>query len=391
MGAPDAAVDAPPEVTGAVTVFAPYRDSTGIIVPRARVLTFNEFGALVDRQATNLDGVATAQVPAGGSVVAVPPAASASHEYYEWLDVGIGDQLYTEAPRPLSPTSWDRSLTLGRDQAGATSYVVTGAAFLARTDMPAATGPITMPAWQFSDAPAMEDLVAEADYPGIARFAILPAVALNAATIDLPAPVWMPGVQVDRTFTAIPADAMSVEYDEERLENGRVAWQSGAIVPQPGLSFTVGMPTPGPFGVSALVGQVYRNAHSFAFAFNAGPTTIALDQLAPIAFDVTRGVDDSVVWQQAGHGTATGIELDLVGSVSGWHVVMPPDQLSFHMPVLPADLQIDQSMPDVTVTYIGGNDPSGYAPTRTDPNVFAPLQFGKVVPQTPGLYRFTSN
>src|SRR3569623_125585 len=234
---PDAAADATPDVTGAVTVYAPYR-TAGIITPGARVLCYDAAGTLVDRQMTDADGVATAQVPTGGFVVAVSPAGSSSHEYYEWIDVAIGDHLATEAARVPEQTSRDVTVTLGRDGSDATSYLITAPSFVAESDAPAPTGPITLAGTVWSDAPAAEDLVAEAARPDHSRFAIAHAVPLTSPAIDL---------------------------------------------------------------------------------------------------------------------------------------------------------QDDQPMPDGTVTYIGGNDPAGYAAARTDPNVFDFIRYSEIVPATPGVYRYAHN
>jgi len=389
---PDAPADGSSEVTGAVMVYAPYR-AAGIITPGATVLGFDAAGRLVDRQTTNADGWATAQVSSGGFVVTVAPPGSASHDYYEWIDVAIGDHLATEAARVPEPTSRDVTVTLGRDGSDATSYLITGTSFAAESNAPAATGPITLAGTIWSDAPASEDLVAEATHGDHSRFAIAHAVPLDSPSIDLPAPAWMPAVTVDRMFTGLPTGTTFFTASEERLVNGLELWHHGDGAVWSSTSFEEHVDTPGNVGdTSGLIAEVDTSGpHGFGLGYNAPPTAIDLSMLAPTAFEVTRAVDDSVSWQQAGQGTATGVELVIAGSVSSWHVVMPPAQRAFQLPVLPADLQDDQSMPDVTVTYIGGNDPGGYAATRTDPNVFDLLRFSEIVPATSGTYRFAAH
>src|SRR3569623_472986 len=389
---PDAAADATPDVTGAVTVYAPYR-TAGIITPGARVLCYDAAGTLVDRQMTDADGVATAQVPTGGFVVAVSPAGSSSHEYYVWIDVAIGDHLATEAARVPEPTSRDVTVTLCRVGSDATSYLITAPSFVAESDAPAPTGPITLAGTVWSDAPAAEDLVAEAAHPDHSRFAIAHAVPLTSPAIDLPAPVWMPAVTVDRTFTGLPTGTTFFVASEERLVNGLELWHHGDGGPWSSATFEEHVETPGDVGdTSGLIAEAdLSGPYRFGLAYNAPPAAIDLSMLAPTAFEVTRSVDDSVSWQQAGQGSATGVELVLAGSVSSWHVVMPPAQRAFQLPVLPAGLLDDQSMPDVTVTYIGGNDPAGYAAARTDPNVFDFIRYSEIVPATPGVYRYAHN
>jgi hypothetical protein len=58
---------------------------------------------------------------------------------------------------------------------------------------------------------------------------------------------------------------------------------------------------------------------------------------------------------------------------------------------VPADLPTFGQATRADVTFLGGNDPGGYATTRRDPTAFRPDRYGKIVPALPGVYRYSGD
>jgi hypothetical protein len=399
---PDAPYDAGP--TGPISVYAAYPQSvdnaTPIATPGAVVLFCDAAGHVVDREITGGDGVAEGMAPMDATVTVLPPSGEDA-PVYTWVGAAPGDFLYMDEVYTYTPpVGQERSVLLPRDTGDDVSgYEISMPMFLASNQTPGTSDPVVATGWLAPDSLAAPLAIADAMHANNHhRFFVAHDVTVGPVPLDLTTATWTDPTVVDLSLVNVPADKVWLAGDYELLSDNQGLWYSDDILADGPGDVTLHLDTPGAVGDGTALQLYFQRGHNadatfWALAYNGVPATIDLTALAPpMATEVAVQPDGRASWNIAGDpARALAAELTVYSQAGAWHVLLPPDRRSFELPHVPADLPSFGQATSARVSFLGGNDPGGYAATRGDPTAFHPDRFGKILPKTPGVYRYSGD